>query len=65
MRRLGAVVVAAGCAYEVAAILGSRTPTISQLSWRLRDAHPVGAVALWGVMGVLAWHLFMDENPQK
>jgi len=65
MRRAGAIVVAAGCVYEVAAITTSRIPTLSKLSWKLRDAHPAGAVVLWGVMGLLAWHLFMDENPHK
>lgn len=65
MRRTGAIVVAVGCAYEVAAITSSKVPTISQLSWKLRDRHPVGAAALWGALGILAWHLFMDENKTK
>lgn len=65
MRRVGAIVVAAGCVWEVVAITTGKIPTITKISWKLRESHPVGTVVLWGVLGVLAWHLFIDENPQK
>jgi hypothetical protein len=62
MRKLGGLVVAAGCAYELVALTSRRLPTISELSWRLRDRHPVGAAAIWGGLGILGWHLLIDDS---
>lgn len=62
MRRLGAAAVIAGCAYELLAFSTRRVPTVSELAWRARDRHPVGAAAIWGVLGIVAWHLLIDDT---
>ena len=60
MRELGAVIVVVGCVYETTAIVTGRIPTITHLSWQARKNH-LGKIVLWGALGVLAWHIFVDE----
>jgi hypothetical protein len=61
MRKAGAWIVVSGCVYETVAIMSGRIPTITHMSWKLRKNH-VGKVVLWGALGLLAWHLFVDEE---
>jgi len=61
MRTAGAWLVGALCAYELAALTTQRTPTISKLSWEVRH-HPAGAVAIWAALGLLSWHLLVDND---
>jgi hypothetical protein len=60
MRRLGAVIVVTGCVYETAAITTGKIPTITHLSWKLREK-PVGKAIIWATLGALAWHFFVDN----
>jgi hypothetical protein len=62
MRRAGAWLVGGLCAYEVTALATGRVPTISRACWWLRKQHPLGGVAIWTALGVLSWHLLVDED---
>jgi hypothetical protein len=60
LRTAGAALVGALCAYEVIALTAG-TPTISRISWKLRE-HKLGMVFIWGALGALAWHLLIDGD---
>jgi len=52
-----ACVVAAACAYEVAAIVSGKVPTITAIWHRLRE-DKIGRLGLWLLLGWAVEHLF-------
>lgn len=59
-----AVVVAGLCVYETFAIVTGKAPTLTSLAWQARK-HTAGRIAIWNVVGYLAWHLMVEEAKLK
>jgi hypothetical protein len=49
------------CVYEAGAILTGKVPTITSIAWRIRGTFP-GRVVIWGALGVLAYHLMVEQD---
>lgn len=62
MKAAGAWIVGSGCAYELVALTTGKIPTISRACWWLRKKHPLGGVVIWTAMGILSWHLLVDDD---
>ena len=64
IRKFGGACVWLGCTYESIALL-TKLPTVSEMMWKLRDKHPVGAFLVWAFTGLAAWHFIADGKKIK
>jgi hypothetical protein len=58
----GKLLVGSLCAYELVALVTDKIPTITRICHTAKNRHPVGAAVVWAGLGVLGYHLLLENS---